>query len=340
MAAARPPVRVAVLGAGSIAQVVHLPILSRMRGVQVAALADRDAHTARTIAQRFEVPSVATNFEDVLTDDVDAVVICTPSNRHEAHVRVALQAGKYVLCEKPLALTPQGVESLLKEEGAADRLMVAMNQRFRPDAVALRQFVAGGELGNVYYLKTGWLNRYRPRGRTWRDRKAVAGGGAFMDLGLQMLDLAMWTLGYPVPERVGAQMYAHPGSEVEDAAAVVVRLEGDRMINLECTWNLLARRDRQFLNLLGSGGSGSLSPLAVFKEMPAGLVEVTPSIPASRENAFTASYRNELARFVDVVRGESTPDAPREHLVLMRLAEAAYRSAAERREIELQPIGG
>ncbi|HYR10717.1 MAG TPA: Gfo/Idh/MocA family oxidoreductase [Longimicrobium sp.] len=335
MAAARPPVRVAVLGAGSIAQVVHLPILSRMRGVQVAAVADRDAHTARTIAQRFEVPVVATSFEEVLTDDIDAVVVCTPSNRHEDQVRAALQAGKYVLCEKPLALTAKGVESLLKEKGAEERLMVAMNQRFRPDAIALRQFVSGGELGNVHYLRTGWLNRYRPRGRTWRDRKATAGGGAFMDLGLQMLDVAMWILGYPEPERVTAHMYAAPESEVEDSAVVVVRLAGDRLVNLECTWNLLAQRDRQYLHLLGSNGSGSLSPLAVFKQMPAGLVEVTPQIPAARENLFTASYRNELSQFVDVVRGERTPDSPREHLVLMRLVEAAYRSATERREIEL-----
>ena len=118
-------------------------------------------------------------------------------------------------------------------------------------------------------------------------------------------------------------------------AALVVRLEGDRLVNLECTWNLLAQRDRQFLHLLGSNGSGSLSPLTVFKQMPAGLVEVTPQIPAARENQFTGSYRNELAQFVEVVRGERTPDAPREHLVLMRLVEAAYRSATERREIEL-----
>jgi predicted dehydrogenase len=335
MAATRPPVRIAILGAGSIAQIVHLPILSRMRGVQVAAIADRDAHTARTIAKRFEVPTVATNFEEVLTDDVDAVVVCTPSNRHEDHVRAALQAGKYVLCEKPLAITPEGVASLLKEPGADERLVVAMNQRYRPDAVALRQFVAGGELGDVYYLRTGWLNRYRPRGRTWRERKSTAGGGALMDLGLQMLDLALWTLDYPTPERVSAHMYSRPGSEVEDAAMLVVGLPGNRVVNLECTWNLLAQRDRQYLNLLGSTGSGSLSPLAVFKEMPAGLVEVTPSVPAARENLFTASYRNELAQFVETVRGEREAASPREHLVLMRLIEAAYRSAQEGREVVL-----
>lgn len=336
MPVSRPPVRVAVLGAGSIAQVVHLPILTRMRGVQVVAVADRDAHTARTIAGRFGIPTVATDFEAVLTDEVDAVVVCTPSNRHEEQVRAALRAGKHVLCEKPLALTADGVARLLEEEGAkAGRLMVAMNQRYRPDALALRQFVSGGELGDVHYLKTGWLNRYRPKGRTWRERKATAGGGAFMDLGLQVLDLAMWTLGYPNPERVSAHMYTRPGSEVEDAAALMLRLEGDRLVNLECSWNLLARTDRQFLHLMGTTGSGSLSPLAVFKDMPAGLVEVTPPVPASRENAFTASYRNELQAFVETVRGERTAAAPREHLVLMRLVEAAYRSAAERREVAL-----
>ncbi|HEU0301486.1 MAG TPA: Gfo/Idh/MocA family oxidoreductase [Longimicrobium sp.] len=335
MAAARPPIRIAVLGAGSIAQVVHLPLLTRMRGVQVAAVADRDALTARTIAQRFSIPAVTTNFEEVLTDDIDAVVVCTPSNRHEDQVRAALRAGKYVLCEKPLALTPEGVESLLDEEGADERLMVAMNQRFRADAAALRQFVLGGELGNVYYLKAGWLNRYRPRGRTWRERKATAGGGAFMDLGLQMLDLGMWVLGYPTPERISAHMYSAPGSEVEDAAALVVRLEGDRLIALECAWNLKARRDRQFLHLLGSTGSATLAPLGVFKEMGAGLVEVTPPRQAARENVFTASYRNELTQFVDVVRGEAAAEPPREHLVLMRLVQAAYRSAQERREIAL-----
>ncbi|HEU0012187.1 MAG TPA: Gfo/Idh/MocA family oxidoreductase [Longimicrobium sp.] len=337
--AARAPVRVAVLGAGSIAQVMHLPILSRMRGVQVAAIADRDAHTARTIAQRFEVPQVATSADEVLTDDIDAVVVCTPSNRHEEQVAKALRAGKWVLCEKPLAITADGVRRLLAEPGADERLMVAMNQRYRADAAALRQFVAGGELGDVHYLKTGWLNRYRPRGRTWRDRKATAGGGAFMDLGIQMLDLALWIMGFPAPERVTAHMHAREGSEVEDSAVLVVRLEGSRLINLECTWNLPAKSDKQFLHVLGSQGSGSLAPLAVFKEMPAGLVEVTPTIAASRENAFTASYRGELQHFVDVVRGERPLEPPREHLVLMRIVEAAYRSAEEGREIVLGTDG-
>jgi predicted dehydrogenase len=329
----RRPIRIALLGAGSIAQVVHLPILTRMRGVEVVAIADRDAHTARTIAGRFGVPRVETRSAAVLTDDVDAVVVCTPSNRHEEQVSAALVAGKHVLCEKPLALTEAGVRRILELEGADRRLMVAMNQRFRPDAAALRQFVTGGELGEVFYLKAGWLNRYRPRGRTWRDRKATAGGGAFMDLGVQVLDLALWILDYPEAERISAHMRGTPESEVEDSAVVVLRLADDRLVNLECTWNLKAQRDRQFLHVMASAGSGSLSPLAVFKDMPVGLAEVTPQLPVARENLFTASYRNELTRFVEVVRGERDAGPPTEHATLMRLVEAAYRSATERREV-------
>jgi predicted dehydrogenase len=331
----RPPVRIAVLGAGAIAQVVHLPILSRMRGVEIAAVSDRDAHTARTIADRYGTRALEA--EGIWEDEsIRAVVVATPSHRHEENVRAALRAGKYVLCEKPLALTGDGVRRLLEEDGAAGRLLVGMNQRFRPDARALRSFIVSGELGDAYYLKTGWLNRTKPSGRlrSWRQSRA-AGGGALMDLGLQMLDLAMWTLGYPRPLRVSAHTHRPAGAEVEDAAALLLRVEGDRLINLEVTWALISRRDRQFMHVLGSAGSGTLSPLQVYRQMDTGLVDVAPSLSPGTENLFTASYRNELQHFVEVARGEKPADAPTEHVRLMSVMEAAYRSAEEGREVDI-----
>lgn len=331
----RPPVRVAVLGAGAIAQVVHLPILSRMRGVEIAAVSDRDAHTARTIADRYGTRAMEA---EAIWDDasIRAVVVCTPSHRHEENVTAALRAGKYVLCEKPLALTGEGVRRVLAEDGADGRLLVGMNQRFRPDARALRSFIVSGELGDVYYLKTGWLNRTKPSGRlrSWRQSRA-AGGGALMDLGLQMLDLGLWTLGYPRPLRVTAHVHRPSGAEVEDAAALLLRCEGDRLLNLEVTWSLISRRDRQFLHVLGTAGSGTLSPLQVYRQMDTGLVDVAPSLAPATENLFTASYRNELQYFVEMARGEKPADAPDEHVRLMSVMEAAYRSAEEGREIDL-----
>jgi predicted dehydrogenase len=325
----------AVLGAGAIAQVVHLPILSRMRGVEIAAVSDRDAQTARTIAERYGSRAVEAQ---AIWDDasIQAVVVCTPSHRHEENVCDALAAGKYVLCEKPLALTAAGVARVLETPGARDRLLVGMNQRYRADARALRSFVVSGELGDVYYLKTGWLSRTKPSGRlrSWRQMRHT-GGGALVDLGLQMLDLALWTFGYPKPLRVSAHVHTPPGAEVEDAAALLLRLEGDRLVNLEVTWSLIARRDRQFMHLLGTAGSGSLAPLQVFRQMDRGLVDVAPSLPPGTENIFTASYRNELQHFVEVVRGEQRLGPPDEHVRLMRIVEGAFQSAAEGREVDL-----
>jgi predicted dehydrogenase len=326
---------VAVLGAGAIAQVMHLPILSRMRGVEIAAVGDRDQHTAQTVATRYGTRAV--DAQRIWDDEsIKAVVVSTPSHRHEENVRDALRAGKYVLCEKPLSLTAAGIRSVLAEPGAGERLMVGMNQRFRSDTQALRSFVVSGELGDTFYLKTGWLNRTRPSGRlrSWRLMRE-AGGGALMDLGLQMLDLALWTLGYPKPLRVSAHTHQPAGASVEDAAALLLRLEGDRVINLEVTWALISRRDRQFVHVLGSAGSGSLSPLQVFRQMDTGMVDVAPAQPAGTENLFTASYRNQLQHFIEAVRGEKRLEAPTEHVGLMRIMEAAYQSAAESREIDL-----
>lgn len=335
MSVHRTPVQLALLGAGAIAQVVHLPILARMRGVRVASVFDTDRITARTMAQRYDIGTVARAPEEIWLDPrIDGVVVCTPSHLHEEHVREALQAGKYVLCEKPLGLDPEAVARILAEPGADGKLLVAMNQRFRPDALALRSFIVSGELGEVYYLKAGWLNRRggKPDARTWRARRR-SGGGAFMDLGVQMLDLAMWLLGFPRPLGVAAFMHRPAGVEVEDSAALMVRLEGNRVVNLEVAWNLLAERDRQYLHVLGGSGSGSLGPLTVFKQMESGLLNVTPQLPPGRENPFTASYRDELRHFVEVVRERRAVPLPTEQTTLMALVHAAYRSAAEAREI-------
>lgn len=331
------PVRLAIVGTGAIAQVAHLPLLTRMRGVEVAALTDADPDKAHTIAGRFGVPRVHPSFEAVLADgDVEAVVICTPSDQHEEQVTAALQAGKYVLCEKPLALSAAGAERILQIDGAESRLMVGMNQRFRPDAQALRSFIAGGDLGDAFYLRAGWLNRRVGRGRrSWRQRKSAAGGGAFMDLGIQMLDLALWLMSYPRPDRVVAHVHRPAAGEVEDSAVVLLRLEDGRIINLEVTWALAAERERQYLHVIGTDGSASLSPLKIFKDLDAGLSDVTPPVSQGKENAFTASYRQQLAYFAEMVRGRAAAVRPAEQVSLLRLAEAVYRSAEIGAEVTL-----
>jgi predicted dehydrogenase len=330
-------VRVGVLGLGAIAQVVHLPVLSDIEDIELVAVCDADRAKAKAIAARFGIPHVFQSDEEVFrSDEVDAIVICTPSHLHEPQAIAALEGGKHVLVEKPMALSADACARVVAAADRAGRvLLVAFNNRFGPDAVALKPFIEGGELGDVFLARGAWLNRkvrvVRP---TWRHRLATAGGGAMMDLGVQTLDLAMWLLGFPAVKSICTHFHYSEGMEVEDSAAIVARLVNGGGITLTVSWSLVADRDRHYMRLLGSKGSGAIAPLGVFKEVEHGLLDVTPSLPSGRENVYNASYRAELSQFASACRGDIRQEPPREQIELMRVVALAYQSAREGREIE------
>jgi predicted dehydrogenase len=330
-------VRIGVLGLGAIAQVVHLPILSQMEGVRIAGVCDADHAKARAIASRFGVERVFQADDQVFrADDIDAIVICTPSHLHDVQAIAALEAGKDVLVEKPLALDPAAAARAIDTaERTGRRLMVAMNNRYRPDARALKPFAEGGELGEIVLVRGAWLNRkiriVRP---TWRHRLATAGGGALMDLGVQTLDLALWMAGFPAVASIMCHTHRGEGMEVEDTAAMLLRLRDGGAVALTVSWSFVSEKDRQLMRILGTRGSGAIAPLSVYKEVETGLLDVTPSLAPGRENVYTASYRQELAHFVDAVRGGGPADPPSEQVEILRLIALAYVSARERREVE------
>ena len=335
-------VRFGVLGLGSIAQVVHLPILTQQHDVEITAVCDADYDKARTIGGRIGTRVLRSDEEVYGADDVDAIVICTPNYLHAPQAIAALEAGKHVLVEKPLALSPEDARRVVAAARASDRvLMVAMNNRYRPDTLALKPFAEGGELGHVFLTRGAWLNKKMRLARpTWRHRLATAGGGALMDLGVQTLDLCLWTLGFPEAASVFCHLHTPPGAEVEDTAALLLRMADGSCISLTISWTLVAERDRHYMRLLGTRGSAMIQPLAIYKEGDNGLLDVTPALPTTgRENAYTASYRAELVHFVAAIRGDATVEPPAEQVGLMAIVEAAYRSAAERREVEVAGAG-
>jgi predicted dehydrogenase len=330
-------IRVGLLGTGAIAQIVHLPMLTQMPRVELLAVCDADDAKATAIARRFSIPRVHHSDEAAFADpELDAMIICSPSHLHESQAIAALRAGKHVLVEKPLALTPDGAERVLREAQQAQRtVLVAMNHRYRPDVAALHPFAQGGELGHIFFLKAGSLNRkVRTVRPTWRHRRQTAGGGALMDLGVQVLDLCLWLLEYPKVERVVA--FAHPseGMEVEDAAAVMLRLEGGLVMSLEVTWSLLAQRDRQYLEMLGTGGAATLSPLVVMKETEHGLIDVTPNLTLPPGNVYTLGYERQFETFLDAALGGRV-ELCTEQIDLMRIIALAYRSIEEGKELRV-----
>lgn len=331
------PVRLAVVGAGAIVQLAHLPLIEKMRGAQLVAVCDNDAAKARALASRFGADNVFTDIEELLDfDEFDALIIGTPNHAHEPHVLSALARRKHVLCERPLALSSKGVERILtaaRRHGSV--VLVANNHRFRSDVQALAGFLRGGELGKLVGVRAG---AYRLKGAPlgWRGSRPEAGGGAFMEMGLPLLDLALWVLDHPAPERVAVHMDRARGTKtVEESMLVHLECDGSLSLSFDVSWSYVGAEERWWFEVLGQHGSARLAPLRVVKELNGRAVDVSPSGAAARESAFLQSYRAELAHFLALARGEVEFDPPADQVLLHRVLEAIYKAGDEGREIRL-----
>jgi len=329
------PLRVGVVGAGAIAQVAHLPVLRKLQGVEVAAICDNDLGKAQALASRFEVKDTFDDIEEVLRyGRADAVAICTPNHLHEIHAVSALAAGCHVLCERPLALSSAGVERVLQaSERYGKRVMVGMNHRFRSDVQAVRGFLAGGDIGALQAIRSGWYT-FQPSRQMlgWRLRRQEAGGGAFFDLGLQLLDLGLWLAGWPTPKRVSAHMMGHSKDAVEDMATALVVGENGVSLSIDVSWRHMGESERFWFDLVGTKGSAGIQPLRLFKDVHGNVTDVTPTGASGRETPFAQSYRAEWTYFLAVIKGDLNAPPPRDQLALHRVLEAVYRSADEGRD--------
>jgi predicted dehydrogenase len=331
--------RVGIIGGGAITQVAHLPVLKKLKTIEVRGICDTDLPKARALADRFGIPDALDDIEDLLGfESLDAVVICSPNHLHEAQILAALSANLHVLVEKPLAMNAVGAQRIIRAAEKRDRVvMVGMNHRYRPDVQIVRSFVQGGELGRIESVRGSW-HVFRP-GRTqlgWRQRRDQSGGGALLDLGLTILDLELWLAGNPVPVRVSASVDAEARERsVEQSGSAFVVCEGNISVFLDVTWRHLGEGERFGVGLRGTKGSAAINPLTVWKELHGTPTNVSPTGSGSRENPFTASYRAEWAHFVAAIAGEAKVPDLQEHLVLHKVVDAIYRSVADGRDVTL-----
>ena len=329
--------RVGVVGAGAISQLAHLPVLAKMRGVQLIALCDNDRPKARALADRFDIPDAYTDIEDLLeAEGLEAIVVATPNHLHEPHVLSGLAAGMDVLCERPIALSARGTERIVNAATRAGRkVFVANNHRFRSDVQALAGFLNGNELGKLTGIRAGAYHHRRTE-LGWRHRRAESGGGAFFDYGLPLLDLALWLAGDAEPERVVAHMERGSGKNaVEDGMIVQLRCANGAVFSIDVSGSYVGEEERWWFETISTRGSTRLAPLRVVKELHGRPTDVSPRGAATRDSAFIQSYRAELAHFVAVVNGEATYEAPSDQVVLHRVVEGIYKSAEEGKEIRL-----
>jgi predicted dehydrogenase len=247
-----------------------------------------------------------------------------------------MAAGVDVLCERPLALSTRGVQAILQAATSSGRkVVVGNNYRFRSDVQALDRFLRGGELGTLTGFRAGAYHQHGTVGG-WRLSRAESGGGALFDLGLSLVDLAMWLADYPPPQRIWAHVDRPRGTNsVEDAGLLTLECANGMACTFDLSWSYIGDTDRWWFESMSSRGSARLAPLRVVKELNGKPVDVSPMGAAARESTFTQSYRAELAHFIAVLRDESAYDPPADQVILHRILEAAYRSADEKCEVKL-----
>ena len=327
--------KVGVIGLGGIAQLVHLPILSKMNNVEIFAASETNKSRGEVLSKKFNIKNSFTDYTKMLEmEELDAVIITTPTNTHEKLAIDCLNARKHILIEKPGS---KNLEEALRIKKAAKKnkkiAMVEMNPRFRPDAMLLKSLINSGELGEIFYIRCGWT-RKRSSAEKWFLKKSSAGGGVMIDLGIGLLDLSLWLLNNPKPKSVTVQTYSHETQNVEDSAIALIRFQNSAVINFEVSWSFHSETDKFTLSTFGKEGTAHLNPLRAYRRIESSQLDYTPAKTSNQKNLYKRSYENELKHFIGSVKSNTQVVSSIDEAVeTMKLLEGFYKSASVGKEI-------
>lgn len=351
-----------LIGCGGCGEGKHLAAYETYPDeIEPAALFDADAARARTVAEKHNVPKVCAGYEELLADpSIDIVSVATPNFLHAPITIAALEAGKHVHVEKPIAMNAAEAQAIVDARNRAGRkVMVGLNNRFTDTARYAKRYAIEGHLGEIYHARCGWRRRagYNLYG-SWFADKQRSGGGPLIDLGVHFFDLTLFLMGFPAPSAVSASCYdkiAHPpkGSEVdgsimmgknkaapdaaytvEDIAVGFAKFETGASVAFEFSWGSHVEKETTYLELLGTKGGLSLhgGTLQIFTEAGGEVVNILPQL----KNTDGWGDR-ETRHFIDCVKNDTTPLAPPEEAVkMMQIIDAVYASSEAGREVVIE----
>ena len=248
--------KVGVIGVGGIAK-THMPGWAASELAEVVAGSDVVAPVLEAWGEQNGVTNLSTDAGAIINDpDIDIIDVCTPNMYHTELVVAALEAGKDVICEKPLAPTPADIKRMIAARDASGRkLMTAQHFRFKGNSKAMKAEIGRGVLGDVYHARSWMLRRGWIPVRPGFMYRRNSGGGPTIDIGVHILDLTLWFMGNPKPVAVSGVAKAPlalrddafsqwgltpvPNDmDVEDFAAAFVRFEDGATLILEVSWLL------------------------------------------------------------------------------------------------------
>jgi predicted dehydrogenase len=340
--------RVGIIGAGRPAH-RHAEGYRAAGGFQLAAVADPLNSRRSALAEQFSIGRICNDAEEILDDDtIDVVSVCLPNDLHAPVVAAALKAGKHVICEMPPA---QGLSDAKKIAAAAEKsgktLLYAAQRRFGGAEQAAQQAIAKGYIGEVRHVRASWMRtRGTPAGTGWFTDKSRSGGGALLDLGAPMLDLAWWLMGQPEPRGAFAVAANHlapdEGSSgeqtnVESVGFSLLRFAGGQSLELAASWEINQPPKHQGTVCRVHAAEGAIDvytpggPMLFRKFDKKGRAKETPlKLPR------IVHYAGMMRHFKRCIAGSEKPlIGPAEGVTLMRMMDAIYKSAESGKSVHL-----
>ncbi|MCL2819313.1 MAG: Gfo/Idh/MocA family oxidoreductase [Oscillospiraceae bacterium] len=355
-------IKVGLIGCGGVAFWAHIPTLKQFNdAVEVIAVCDIIKERAEHAARELGASHVFTDYKELVKlDGLDMVDICTPNYMHSEITVSALNAGLNVFCEKPDAISVEQVLAMKEaSEKSGKHLMVMRNNRFVAESQYAKSFIESGKCGDIYAGRCGWIRRRGIPGKGgWFTTKELSGGGPLIDLGVHMLDLAMWMMGNPTPVAVSGSTYTkfaksstgsdsmHAGFgdsnedgtfDVEDLAIGMIRFDNGACLQVECSWASNIAEERAFVELRGdkAGLTWDWEGLSIFTEDFNSTTDIKPII--ERTAIDIDGHIKNLRHFIyDVLRdGKEPMFKPIQGVNMVKMLTALYESAKRGEEIKL-----
>ena len=350
--------KIAVIGTGNISE-SHINGYLKNPNVELYAFCDIRENRLKEMGEKYGVTRLYTDKDVMLKElpEIDAVSVCTWNSQHAPCTIAALNAGKHVLCEKPMATSAkEALEMKAAAEKSGKLLMIGFVRRYGNDCAVLKDFIGTDYFGDIYYAKATYLRRNGSPGG-WFGDKNYSAGGPLIDLGVHVIDLTRYLLGNPKPISVyGATFYklgdrhelkdkkgyvasSATGKEefnVEDLATAMIRYDNGSVVSVEASFSLNIKNNEGKIQLFGTKAGAMLNPeLEMYSTVNGYMADVNLCTPTAL--SFDGLFENEINHYVDCVLNGTPCKSPAEDgVTLMKILDAIYESARTGHEVVIQ----
>ena len=350
--------KIGIVGNGGISG-AHIDAYKNNPNVEIYALCDINEAALNNRASQTGVTRLYRDVREMVKlPELDAVSVCVWNSAHRECTLAALNAGKHVLCEKPMALNAAEAREMMECSEKNHRLLqIGFVRRFEPNVLVVKDLIDQGFFGDVYYVKSSFLRRWGFPGG-WFGDKSRSGGGPLIDLGVHNIDLSRYLLGCPRPvsvygvtfDKLGAQPHIKGRKnykshtcvdkekfDVEDLAMATVRFDNGSVLQMEASFCLNTDKPSLDFSLYGTKAGARIDPeLLISANVCDYMANMTLEEPAFSPDVDPVDFHNEINHFVDCVLNGSKCKAPAEDgYILMQILDAIYESARTGHEVVL-----